>query len=45
MAYNLASRLKTLKRKPPYDFIKTAWPTEPEKFIANPSHFNMGLNT
>lgn len=44
MAYNLASRLKTLKGKSPYDFIKAMWTTEPERFIANPVHFNVGLN-
>lgn len=31
MAYNLASRLKTLKGKSPYDFIKAAWTTESDK--------------
>jgi hypothetical protein len=45
MAYNLASRLKTLKGKSPYDFIKAVWTTEPERFIIDPGHFNVGLNT
>lgn len=45
MAYNLTSRLKTLKGKSPYDFIKAVWTTEPERFITNPDHFNVGLNT
>lgn len=44
MAYNLAPRLKTLKGKSPCDFIKAAWTTEPERFIANPNHFRVGLN-
>jgi hypothetical protein len=44
MAYNLISWLKTLKGKSPYDFIKTLWTTEAERFVANPFHFNMGLN-
>ena len=44
MAYNLASRLKTLKGKSPYDFIKNIWTLDPEKFTINPNHFNVGLN-
>ncbi len=36
MGYNLTSRLKTLKGKSPYDFIKAVWATGPERFIANP---------
>lgn len=45
MAYNLASRLKSLKGKSPYDFIKAVWTQEPEVFIFNPYHFIGGLNT
>lgn len=45
MAYNLASRLKTLKGKSPYDFIKNIWTLEPDRFIVDPNHFNVGLNT
>ena len=44
MAYNLASRLKTLKGKSPYDFIRNIWTMEPERFIFDPNHFNVGLN-
>jgi transposase-like protein len=44
VAYNFASRLKTLKGKSPYDFIKTMWTMEPERFIVDPNHFNAGLN-
>ena len=42
MAYNPASRLKTLKGKSPYDFIRAVWTTEPERFIINPNQFAMG---
>ena len=45
MAYNLATRLKTLKGKSPYDFIKSIWQEKPESFTVNPHHFNVGLNT
>ena len=44
MAHNLASRLKTLKGKSPYDFIRAMWTSEPERFIIDPNHFTMGLN-
>lgn len=43
-AYNLASRLKTLKDKSPYDFIKNIWTLEPDRFTFDQNHFNMGLN-
>lgn len=42
--YNLNSRLKTLKGKSLYDFIKALWTSDPERFIANLIHFNVGLN-
>lgn len=45
MAYNLASRLRTLKGRSPYDFIRNIWTMEPERFIFDPNHFNVGLNT
>jgi IS30 family transposase len=41
-AYNFASRLKTLKGKSPYEFIQAIWSREPERFTAEPNHFNMG---
>lgn len=44
MAYNLASRLKTLKGKSPYDFVRAIWTMEPERFIINPNQFTVGLN-
>jgi transposase-like protein len=45
MAYNLAGRLKTLKGKSPYDFIRSIWAQEPERFTVDPNHFTMGLNS
>ena len=45
MAYNLASRLKTLKGKSPYDFIRTIWTMAPERFTIDPNYFTVGLNT
>ena len=44
MAYNPANSLKTLKGKSPYDFIKEVWQEEPERFITDSNHFNVGLN-
>lgn len=43
-AYNFAKRLKTLKGLTPYEFIIKTWQNEPETFIVNPIHYNMGLN-
>ena len=45
MAYNPANRLKTLKGESPYDFIKSVWEIEPERFNLNPNHFLVELNT
>ena len=45
MAYNLASRLKSLKEKSPYDFIRAICVTDPESFIIDLNHFAIGLNT
>jgi transposase InsO family protein len=44
-AYNFGRRLKTLKGLTPYQFICTAWTTEPERFRLNPLHQMPGLNT
>lgn len=41
MTYNLDSRLKSLKDKSPYEFIKALRATEPERFITDTIHFNM----
>jgi len=43
-AYNFAKRLKTLKGLTPYEFIIKIWQKEPEQFIINPNHHNLGLN-
>ncbi|WP_341750279.1 hypothetical protein [Candidatus Tisiphia endosymbiont of Sialis lutaria] len=29
----------------PYEFIIKTWTSEPNKFIINPNHHTMGLNT
>ena len=44
MAYNFAGRLKTLKGKSPYEFVRAVWAIEPERFHVDPSHFTVGLN-
>jgi hypothetical protein len=44
MAYNFAGRLKTLKGKSPYDFIRSIWIQEPGRFTIDPNHFTVGLN-
>lgn len=44
-AYNFAKRLKTLKGHTPYEEIIKWWKKEPERFINNPNHHNMGLYT
>ncbi len=43
-AYNFAKRLKTLKGLTPYEFVIKIWQVEPERFIINPYHHNLGLN-
>jgi IS30 family transposase len=45
MTYNFANRLKTLKGKSPYDFIRSIWERDPERFTFNPNQFTVGLNT
>ena len=44
-AYNFAKRLKTLKGMTPYEFIIKSWNNDPNTFIINPQHHNMGLYT
>lgn len=44
-AYNFAKRLKTLKGLTPYEYIVAVWKNEPQCFIVEPNHFNVGLNT
>ena len=43
-AYNFAKRLKALKGLTPYEFILKSFQNNPEYFIHNPTHLNMGLN-
>ena len=35
-AYNFATRLKTLKRMTPYEFVCKAWTSQPNQFKLNP---------
>ena len=44
-AYNYARRLKTLSGLTPFEYICKIWTSEPERFIVNPTHHKMGLNT
>ena len=44
-AYNYARRLKRLRGCTPYEYICKIWTNEPERFIINPIHHRMGLNT
>lgn len=43
-AYNFAKRLKSLKGFTPYEFIRTAWTNQPERFTLNPLHQMPGPN-
>jgi transposase InsO family protein len=45
VAYNFAKRLKTLKGLTPFQFICQIWQSEPERFISEPYHLNLGLYT
>ena len=44
MAYNFAKRLKSLKGKTPWQFIKNQFTIYPDYFTINPHHFISGLN-
>lgn len=44
MAYNFPGRLKILKGKSPYEFVRAVWAIEPERFHVDPNHFIVGLN-
>jgi transposase-like protein len=44
-AYNFAKRLKRLQGLTAYEFIISCWKKEPERFVVNPHHHNLGLNT
>jgi hypothetical protein len=44
-AYNFARRLKTLNGLTPYEYTCKIWTSEPARFILNPIHQTLGLNT
>ena len=45
MAYNFAKRLKTLKGLTPYEYICQQRHQYPERFLFEPSHLTLGLDT
>jgi hypothetical protein len=45
MAYNFAKRLKTLKGLTPYEYICQQWHQQPQRFLFDPSHLTLGLDT
>jgi transposase InsO family protein len=44
-AYNFAKRLKTLKGLTPFQFIVKSWGENPDDFVRELSHLNLGLYT
>jgi transposase-like protein len=44
-AYNFAKRLKTLNGLTPYEYIVKCWTENPNRFILDPTHHSVGLNT
>jgi len=44
-AYNFAKRLKTLNGLTPYQFIIKSWADNPDVFVYDPYHLNLGLDT
>ena len=42
-AYNFAKRLKALNGLTTYQFIVKSWGDNPDDFIREPFHFNLGL--
>ena len=44
-AYYFARRLKTLGGLTPYEYIYKIWTSEPDRFILDPIHQMLGLNT
>jgi transposase InsO family protein len=44
-AYNFGRRLKTLSGLTPYEYICRAWTKQPDRFILDPTHQMLGLNT
>lgn len=45
MAHNYAKKLKSIGRMTPYEKILQLWEKEPSRFIINPIHKIVGLNT
>ena len=45
MAYNFAKRLKILKGLTPHEYICQQWQQHPERFLSDPSHLTLGLDT
>ena len=43
LAYNLAKRLKTLRGLTPYEYICQQWQQQPDLFLRDPCHDNLGL--
>ena len=44
-AYNFARRLKILSGLTTYEYIYKIWTSDPKRFILNPIHQMLGLNT
>lgn len=44
-AYNFARRLKTRNGLTPYEYICKIWTSQSNRFIVNPIHQMLGLNT
>lgn len=44
-AYNFAKRLKTLKGLTPYAYICQQWQQQPERFLFDPFHLTLGLDS
>lgn len=43
--HNFAKRLKALQGLTPYEYIIKSRQNEPQRFLANPTHLKVGLNT
>jgi len=43
--YNFTKRFKTLRGQTIYEYIVACWQNEPNRFVVNPLHHNLGLNT
>jgi IS30 family transposase len=45
MAYNFAKPLKMLKGLTPFEYICQQWQQQPDRFLVDPSHLTLGLDT